>query len=98
MEKNVGVADSYIRVLLGVAFILNIFVLQTGVIGTIVLLVLALISLVTAYTGFCALYKILNISTSPSAPALSGDEPQGAEEDKGIIEKGEGAPGAETIS
>ena len=98
MEKNVGTADSYIRMLLGVAFILNIFTLKTGVIGTIVLLVLALISLVTAYTGFCALYKILHICTSPCAPALSGDESQGAEEDKGISEKGEGTPEADTAS
>ncbi len=98
MEKNVGAADGYIRVLLGVAFILNIVALETGVIGTIVLLVLALISLVTAYTGFCAFYKILNVSTSPTAPAIPGDEPQGEGENQGVLEKEEGGtPETETV-
>jgi hypothetical protein len=98
MDKNVGAADSYIRALLGVAFLLNIFALKTGVIGTIVLLVLALISLFTAYTGFCVFYKILNISTSPTASAIPGDEPRGAEENKGVLEKEEeGTPETETV-
>jgi hypothetical protein len=82
MVRNVGAVDSYIRVLIGVAFLLNIFALKTGVIGTIVLLVLALISLVTAYTGYCGLYKIFNISTSPSTSALPDAEPQSVEENK----------------
>jgi hypothetical protein len=82
MVRNVGAADGYIRILIGVAFVLNIFALETGVIGTIVLLVLALISLVTAYTGYCGLYKILNISTSPSTSALPDAESKGVEENK----------------
>jgi hypothetical protein len=82
MVRNVGAADGYIRVLIGVAFLLNIFALETEVIGTIVLLVLALISLVTAYTGYCGLYKIFNISTSPSTSALPDAEPPSVEENK----------------
>ncbi len=77
MEKNVGKVDAYIRFLLGIAFLLNIFALGTGIIGTIVLLVLALAMIITSITGYCHLYTLLKIDTctvreepkEPAAPA-----------------------------
>lgn len=79
MERNIGTADAYIRVLLGTSFLLNIFELETGALGTIVLLVLAALSFYTAYTGYCALYKVLGISTVPAPASISTDEPAGSE-------------------
>jgi hypothetical protein len=76
MEKNVGKVDSYIRFLLGISFLLNIFALKTGVIGTIILLALGLSMLVTAFMGYCWLYTLLKFDTiekeapaEPQAPA-----------------------------
>ncbi len=77
MGKNVGKVDAYIRFLLGVAFLLNIFALETGIIGTIVLLVLGLAMIITSFTGYCGLYTLLKIDTytvkeetkEPAAPA-----------------------------
>lgn len=77
MGKNVGKVDAYIRFLLGVAFLLNIFALETGVIGTIVLLVLGLAMIISSITGYCWLYTLLKIDTctvkeepkEPAAPA-----------------------------
>jgi len=68
MEKNVGKVDAYIRFLLGVSFLLNIFALKTGVIGTIVFLVLGLVMIATAVTGYCWLYSLLKIDTCTAAP------------------------------
>jgi len=63
MTHNVGSGDSFIRVIVGIAFLLNIIILEPGAIGTIILLVLGAISLVTAWTHFCALYKPFGINT-----------------------------------
>ncbi len=79
MERNIGAADAYIRILLGTSFLLNIFQLETGALGTIVLLVLSALSFYTAYTGYCALYKVLGISTIPSPAGISTGEPSGSE-------------------
>ncbi len=65
MNKNVGKADSYIRFLVGISFLLNIIILSPGILGTLVLLVLGLSMIVTAYTGFCWLYSVLKVSSCP---------------------------------
>ena len=77
MEKNVGKVDSYIRFLLGVSFLLNIFTLKTGVIGTIVFLVLGLVMIATAFTGFCWLYSLIKFDTCESAEAEEKQAPAG---------------------
>ncbi len=63
MKKNVGTADRYIRVLIGVSFLINIFILKPGAIGTIILLALGLALLYSAYSGYCWIYDLLKIST-----------------------------------
>ncbi|MCX8122803.1 MAG: DUF2892 domain-containing protein [Spirochaetes bacterium] len=63
MKKNVGPADRYIRVLIGVSFLLNIIILKPGAIGTIILLALGLAVLYSAYSGYCWAYDLLKIST-----------------------------------
>ncbi len=63
MKKNVGPADRYIRTLVGVSFLLNIFVVKPGAIGTIVLLAIGLAVLYSAYSGYCWAYDILKVST-----------------------------------
>jgi len=62
-KKNVGTADRYIRVLIGVSFLINIFILKPGAIGTIILLALGLALLYSAYSGYCWIYDLLKIST-----------------------------------
>jgi len=64
MKKNVGYADSYIRYLIGFALILNIFVLEPGIIGTIVLAVSGVALLFTAFARFCSLYIPFKICTA----------------------------------
>jgi len=74
MKKNVGAADRYIRFILGLGFMMNIFSLQTGKLGTFILLALGLASFYSAYTGYSFVYDMLKIHTrggekSPEKPA-----------------------------
>ena len=64
MTKNVGTIDRIIRTLLGVIFILSFFFIKSLLLK-LILLILGIVLLFTAITGFCALYKILGISTCP---------------------------------
>lgn len=63
MKKNVGPADRYIRILVGVSFLLQIFTIKPGAIGTIIFLALGLAVLYSAYSGYCWAYDLLKIST-----------------------------------
>ncbi len=63
MKKNVGPADRYIRTLVGVSFLLQIFVVKPGAIGAIIFLALGLSLLYSAYTGYCWIYELLKLST-----------------------------------
>lgn len=63
MKKNVGPADRYIRTLVGVSFLLQIFVVKPGAIGTIIFLALGLSLLYSVYTSYCWIYELLKIST-----------------------------------
>ena len=63
MKKNVGHTDSYIRFMPGVAFLLNIIILEPAAIGTIVLLVIGVMFLATAFTHHCGIYSPLGICT-----------------------------------
>lgn len=64
MIVNMGITDRYIRFLTGVAVLLQILILETGVIGTIIFLIIGGILLYTSYSGFCALYTPLKIDTT----------------------------------
>ncbi len=63
MKRNVGASDRYIRTLVGLAFILNVFSLDPSRLGMFVLLAIGFLILNTAYTGYCFMYDILNIDT-----------------------------------
>jgi len=64
MKMNVGKTDRYIRFLTGIAFLLQITILETGVIGTILFLIIGGILLYTSYSGYCLLYGPLKIDTT----------------------------------
>ena len=61
--KNEGVLDRMIRVILSVVFFISAFFWLAGI-TKVVFYILAIIALFTAITGFCALYKILKITTN----------------------------------
>ncbi|OHD67280.1 MAG: hypothetical protein A2W19_02410 [Spirochaetes bacterium RBG_16_49_21] len=67
MKRNVGASDRYVRFILGLAFILNIFSLETGKLGTFILLALGLSMFFSAYTRYCFLYDILKINTTSTS-------------------------------
>ena len=77
MKKNVGIEDRYIRFLIGFSLLLNIIVLEPGILGGIILTVLGIGILVSVYTSYCWVYDILNISTTHDQPLNEeGDAPQ----------------------
>jgi len=61
MKKNVGVAERWVRVIVGLVVLSLIVILQGGIrwIGLI-----GLIPLITGILGFCPLYALLHISTN----------------------------------
>lgn len=65
MQQNMGSADSFIRTLLGIAFLVNIIILEPGIVGTIILFILGAVNLATAWFKFCPAYKPLGICTCP---------------------------------
>jgi hypothetical protein len=76
MVKNVGPADSYIRFMVGISFLVNIIILSPGILGSIILFVLGAAMLVTAYTGFCGFYSIIKVNTCKESCAAEGGAPQ----------------------
>jgi putative copper export protein len=65
MKKNMGNADRVIRLLLAAIFIVLYFTnTVTGTFG-IVLLVLAGVFVLTSLIGFCPLYTLVGLNTSP---------------------------------
>lgn len=79
MKKNVGASDRYVRFLIGLGFIMNIFSLEPSRFGMFVLLIIGLILWNSAYTQYCPAYELLKINTyekpakpeEPAAPAAS---------------------------
>ncbi len=64
MTKNVGQADSKIRILLGVVFLaLALFVSSAGWL-TVLLFALGVLNIFTGVAGYCVLYTLLGISTA----------------------------------
>lgn len=61
MEKNEGTLDRVLRIVIGIA-LLGVWAGMNVPYET-VLLIVGLVALVTGLTGFCALYKVLNVST-----------------------------------
>ena len=75
MKQNVGSSDSYIRVMIGIAFYVNIFALQPGIgaVGVIILFALGTICMVTAWIGHCPAYGPLGICTCSGECECSGE-------------------------
>ncbi|HNR90071.1 MAG TPA: DUF2892 domain-containing protein [Spirochaetota bacterium] len=63
MKKNIGKSDMFIRALVGVALLLNIIQLKTGIVGSAVLIALAGVLFYSAYSGYCPLYTLLKTDT-----------------------------------
>ena len=61
MERNEGTLDRAIRVVLGL-ILLGLWTANKVPYRTVVLIV-GLVALITGLTGFCAIYKLLGIST-----------------------------------
>ncbi|NJE31359.1 DUF2892 domain-containing protein [Thermococcus sp. 18S1] len=61
MEKNEGTPDRVLRIVIGIA-LLGVWAGMNVPYET-VLLIVGLVALVTGLTGFCAIYKLLGIST-----------------------------------
>jgi len=62
MQMNIGGTDKVVRILAGLVLLSLVFLLKGharwfGLIG--------LVPLVTAFTGFCPLYSLVGVSTSP---------------------------------
>ncbi|ASI99041.1 YgaP family membrane protein [Thermococcus celer] len=61
METNEGTVDRLLRVVIGIV-LLGVWAGMNVPYRT-VLLIIGLIALVTGLTGFCAIYKLLGVST-----------------------------------
>ena len=61
MERNEGTLDRAIRMVLGL-ILLGLWATNKVPYGTVALIV-GLVALITGLTGFCAIYKLLGIST-----------------------------------
>ena len=66
MKLNIGSTDSFVRVMIGLAFYVNIWALYPtlSVIAVIILFTLGTICIVTAWTESCPAYTKMGISTS----------------------------------
>ncbi|HNU93098.1 MAG TPA: DUF2892 domain-containing protein [Spirochaetota bacterium] len=73
MVKNVGPADRYIRFMVGIAFLLNIIILEPGFFGGFLLFVAGAGLLFSAYTGSCWAYTLLKIDTCAGACQASAE-------------------------
>ncbi len=67
MEKNVGMADSFIRFQLGVAMFVNIIILETGIFGSLIFIVLGFLLIKSSVERYCPLYTALKITTVPKS-------------------------------
>lgn len=63
MVKNIGIIDRIIRIIISAFFILLFLTKSVPTTFGIILLIISIIFIFTAFTGFCALYKLLGIST-----------------------------------
>jgi hypothetical protein len=67
MKQNMGSTDSFVRVMIGIAFYANIFVLEPGAIGIIILFALGTICMVTAWIKYCSVLALFGLSTCSCA-------------------------------
>ncbi len=65
MQRNVGTADRWIRILLGIVFAVLAILGVGGTIGVIVFAILAIAMLWSGITQRCSLYVPFHINTRP---------------------------------
>ena len=63
MKENMGTADSWLRFMVGLAFLINIYILEPGAVGTIILLALGILMWVTAWTHYCPAYTPIKFNS-----------------------------------
>lgn len=68
MTKNVSDTDKIVRLGLSVVAFIGALLAGFGSVVGVILLIIALLAAVTAVIGFCPIYRMLGISTSPSKP------------------------------
>lgn len=66
MTANVGSTDKIIRLVLALLAVVGAFLTGIGTALGVVLLVVGVVLAVTAFTGFCPIYRVLGMSTSPT--------------------------------
>ena len=76
MKKNVGASDRYIRFMIGLAFIMNIFSLEPTRFGMFVLLAIGALILNSAYTQYCFVYDLLDINTYEKKVTPPAEQPK----------------------
>lgn len=75
MEKNMGVVDRVIRVVIAVVLAVLIALGTVKAVAAWVLGIIALILLVTGIVAFCPLYKVLGIRTLKEGGTSQGEKP-----------------------
>ncbi len=75
MEKNVGVIDSNIRIILGIIFLGIGLFSQLGIGLKIGAFAVGAIALATSFIRFCPLWKVLGISTGKEEKAERTEKP-----------------------
>ena len=68
MSRNESPIDRIIRLVIAVAAVVVAFLVGPSTVLGIILFVVAAVMLLTAAVGFCPIYRMLGISTSPSKP------------------------------
>ncbi|HNV10689.1 MAG TPA: DUF2892 domain-containing protein [Propionibacteriaceae bacterium] len=68
MTKNVSDTDKIVRLGLSVVAFIGALLAGFGSVVGVILLIIALLAAVTAVIGFCPIYRMLGISTTPSKP------------------------------
>jgi len=74
MKSNMGSADKFVRSMVGIALLLNIYILEPGTAVTLILLIPGLALIATAWTGYCPAYAPLGISTCDKNACAGGAE------------------------
>lgn len=77
MQKNMGGADSFIRTLIGISFLVNIIILEPTIFGGIVLFVLGALFIGTAWIQYCPAYKPLGVCTCSNCNCACSDAAKG---------------------
>jgi len=68
LTKNVSDTDKIVRLGLSVVAFIGALLAGFGSVVGVILLIIALLAAVTAVIGFCPIYRMLGISTTPSKP------------------------------